>query len=175
MRPHPLRHCSFAAFALLLACASRAPEPSRDQPPTKAAAQLPAQAAAQPLESPQAEPRKFGAEPKLPGEPIPVEQLLREPDAHLGKHIKCAGKVARVCQNAGCWLELQAESGGEGLRVPMANHAFFIPKDAAGRHAVIEGELQRLPLRPEMREHYESEGMQAIGPLALEATTVLLH
>lgn len=119
--------------------------------------------------------RRFGAEPQLAGPPVPVEQLLAEPDGHLGKAVQCEGKVARVCQNAGCWLELQPTAGGDGLRVPMANHAFFIPQDAVGRLAVVEGALSRQPLPAAQREHYESEGMQAVGPLSLEATSVVLR
>ena len=119
--------------------------------------------------------RRFGAEPKLAGDPVPVDQVLSAPDAHVGKTIKCSGVVGRVCQAAGCWLELQAKEGGEGLRVPMANHAFFIPKDAVGKLAVIEGQLHREALPPEQRDHYASEGMKATGPLSLEATSVVLQ
>ncbi|MDB4986163.1 MAG: hypothetical protein JWN04_1341 [Myxococcaceae bacterium] len=119
--------------------------------------------------------RKLGAEMTLPGEAVPVAQLLSAPEPYLGKTVKCEGKVARVCQAAGCWLELQSESGGAGLRVPMAAHAFFVPQDAVGHVAVVEGELRRQELPEAQRKHYESEGMQAVGPLALDATAVLLR
>jgi len=83
--------------------------------------------------------------------------------------------VSRVCQRAGCWLELSADGKAEGLRVPMAGHAFFIPQDAVGQRAVIEGELSALPLRDNQREHLESEGLKAVGPLSLAATSVTLR
>ena len=118
--------------------------------------------------------RHFGAAPSLPGPPLAVTQLMADPEPHLGKQVKCEGTVARVCQNAGCWLELQAEAGKQGLRVPMANHAFFIPKDAVGQRAVVEGSLQRQELPDGQRAHYQSEGMQAVGPLSLEASSVVL-
>lgn len=119
--------------------------------------------------------RQFGAAPKLPGEPVSVADVLATPDPHVGKTIKCEGKVARVCQAAGCWLELQPQAGGEGLRVPMAAHAFFIPQDAIGHVAVVEGELKRRELPDAQKAHYAGEGMKAMGPLALEATSVLLR
>jgi hypothetical protein len=119
--------------------------------------------------------RHFGQPPALAGAPIPVEQLLAAPEPHLGQRVKCQGKVARVCQAAGCWLELQAASGGPGLRVPMADHAFFIPQDALGQQAVVEGNLLRQELPAAQREHYEGEGMKATGPLSLEATGVVLR
>lgn len=119
--------------------------------------------------------RHFGAPAQLDGPPTPVAELLKAPEPYLGKTVKCEGKVARVCQNAGCWLELTGIAGGEGLRVPMAGHAFFIPQDAVGRSAVVEGALRRVELPASQREHYQSEGMRAVGPLALEATSVTLR
>jgi hypothetical protein len=121
------------------------------------------------------EARRFGAALQVVGEPLLVEAVLAAPEPYLGKVVKCEGKVARVCQAAGCWLELQAEAGGEGLRVPMAAHAFFIPQDAVGHVAVVEGELKRRELVETQRKHYEGEGMKAVGPLSLDATGVVLR
>jgi hypothetical protein len=159
--------------ALLCTACEAAPKAERTSAERPAAAPQPAVETVQ-ASSPSAE-RRFGAEPRLAGAPIPVEAVLREPDPHLGKSIKCEGTVARVCQAAGCWLELQAAPGGEGLRVPMANHAFFIPQDAVGKLAVVEGELKRFALPPEQRDHYAAEGMKAVGPLSLEASSVVLR
>jgi len=131
--------------------------------------------AAAPVQSAAPAERQFGTTPKLPGDPVPVATLLATPEPHVGKTVKCEGKVARVCQAAGCWLELQPESGGEGLRVPMAAHAFFIPQDAVGHVAVVEGELKRRELPDAQKAHYAGEGMKAMGPLSLDATSVVLR
>ena len=151
-------------LVLLAACSAEHPA----APATRADTHVPTQASLAPAE------RRFGAAPSIPGAPLDVSELLAHPEPHLGKSVKCAGTVARVCQNAGCWLELQAEAGKPGLRVPMANHAFFIPKDAIGQRAVVEGALHRQELPEGQRAHYQSEGMQAVGPLSLEATSVVL-
>src|SRR5262245_48614011 len=118
------------AAGLLLACEARAParEPKPEPPPAPARVEVREQSSDAPQQACRAE-RHFGRPAELPGDPIPVAALLAAPEPYLGQRIKCEGKVARVCQNAGCWLELQAEQGG-GLRVPMAGHAFFIPQDA---------------------------------------------
>lgn len=159
------------ALGLLALVACEGARPASPAPEAKAPAAETIEAA--PAESREAQ--RFGAAPSLPGEPIPVRTLLEAPEPHLGKQVKCEGTVARVCQNAGCWLELQAAEGGPGLRVPMANHAFFIPKHAVGKRAVIEGALRRQELPEGQREHYQSEGMKAVGPLSLEAVSVLLR
>lgn len=126
--------------------------------------------------APAAAERSFGAPLKLEGDPLDVAQLLASPEPHLGKVVKCEGVVARVCERAGCWLELRAREGnGEGIRVPMAGHAFFIPQEAVGRAAVVEGQLTSRPLSDAERAHLESEGLKANGPISLVATSVVLR
>lgn len=122
------------------------------------------------------EERVFGAPLTEEGETIEVGQVLENPEPHVGKVVRCSGVVARVCENAGCWLELRPELGdGPGLRVPMAGHAFFIPQEAVGRTALVQGKLSVRPLSDRERAHMESEGLKAIGPLSLIATTVVLR
>lgn len=169
------------ALAAMISCTAEArPRAGQSAATDTPAAATTTAAPAMPTSSPESvaqsvAPRTFGAPAKLQGEPVPVAAVLAQPEPYLGKVVKCEGKVARVCQAAGCWLELQAEGGGDGLRVPMANHAFFIPQDAVGQTAVIEGELKRRELPDAQKQHYKGEGMQAMGPLSLDATSVALR
>lgn len=119
--------------------------------------------------------RIFGAPLSAEGEPVEVSAILRDPAPFLGKNVKTKGVVARVCERAGCWLELKPEQGEGGLRVPMAGHAFFIPQDALGRPAIVEGELTAQALSPSHKEHLEGEGARAVGPLSLAARGVLVR
>lgn len=73
----------------------------------------------------------------------------------------------------GCWMELRPEAGGPAVRVPMANHAFFLPRDVAGHPAVVEGRVRLAELDPSARAHLAGEGAEALGsPLFIEATGV---
>lgn len=120
--------------------------------------------------------RAFGA--KLDQtESVSVSEVLSDPSKYLGSAIQCTGVVARVCERAGCWLELRGESDSQqiGLRVPMAGHAFFIPQDVVGRPARVEGTLTARELGAGERAHLEGEGLKAIGPLALTATGVVIY
>lgn len=160
-------------LALMAGSACSAPAPAPEAP-GKAASAPPVAAAAPAPVAPQAE-RSFGAPPaQLEGPVLAVADVMRAPEPYLGKKLRCEGVVARVCQRAGCWLELSPDGKADGLRVPMAGHAFFIPQDAVGQHALIEGELSALPLSDARRAHLESEGLKAIGPLSLAATSVTL-
>jgi hypothetical protein len=57
----------------------------------------------------------------------------------------------------------------------MARHAFFIPQDAVGRPAKVEGELVARELGAGERAHLEGEGLRAVGPLSLSATGVVIR
>jgi Domain of unknown function (DUF4920) len=161
-------------FFMAMAACSEAPAPAR-QGAAKPAVAAPQAPAAQPATAAPAGERSFGAPPgQVDGPLLAVAEVMREPEPYLGKKVRCEGVVARVCQRAGCWLELSADGKSDGLRVPMAGHSFFIPQDAIGQHAVVEGELSALPLKDSQRAHLESEGLKAIGPLSLAATSVTL-
>ena len=122
---------------------------------------------------PQEGARSFGAalDPDVPF--VALERVLAAPEPLLGKELRTSGVVRRVCQKAGCWLELSLEGAPEAsLRVPMAGHAFFIPQDAVDGRAEIQGTLGARPLPQATRDHLAGEGARTLGPLSLDATAV---
>lgn len=52
--------------------------------------------------------------------------------------VKLEAPVDAVCQKKGCWMDL-ALAEGESMRVTFKDYAFFVPKDATGKTAIIEG------------------------------------
>jgi hypothetical protein len=57
--------------------------------------------------------------------------------ANTGTTVVLSGSVHAVCRTMGCWLEVAGDSGAV-VMVMNKDHAFFIPRNAAGRdvHAV---------------------------------------
>jgi hypothetical protein len=53
-------------------------------------------------------------------------------------NVKLTGEIEAVCQKKGCWMEIK-NPNGEALRVTFKDYGFFMPKDASGRTAIIEG------------------------------------
>ena len=107
--------------------------------------------------------------------PTALSAISASPSSFDGQTVRTEGTIARVCQRMGCWMELRAE-GAEAVRVPMAGHAFFLPRDVEGHPATIEGRVQVTPLSPERRAHLESEGALATaGDLSIEATSVVVR
>lgn len=104
----------------------------------------------------------------------PLATVLAAPANFAGQTIRTEGEVAAVCQRMGCWMELRAEGGT--VRVPIAGHAFNLPRDITGKHASIEGTVNVTELSEAQRAHLASEGAQALGSsVSIAATGVQLR
>ncbi len=104
----------------------------------------------------------------------PLADIVAEPERFRDRVVRTEGEIARVCQRAGCWMELRADEG-PAVRVPMAGHAFFLPRDSAGRHATMQGRVTIQELSADHRAHLESEGAQATtSALSIDATGVVI-
>lgn len=118
--------------------------------------------------------RQFGA-PLGEGPETALADIAAAPATFDGQTVRTSGHVERVCQRMGCWMELRAD-GASPVRVPMAGHSFFLPRDVAGHDARIEGRVVVTPLSPERRAHLESEGALATADdLSIEATSVVVR
>ncbi|WP_437673465.1 DUF4920 domain-containing protein [Sorangium sp. So ce131] len=108
--------------------AARAPEAAEGAAPKQASA-----AAIAPLEK-----KQFGA-PITEAATTPLPVLLQEPGKYSGKTVRTEGVVSAVCRSMGCWMEIADESGSAHIK--MAGHSFFVPKDASGHRAVVQGKM----------------------------------
>lgn len=97
----------------------------------------------------------YGNEFTVTDTPVPAATFLADPSQYDGKTIMVEGRVADVCQKAGCWLVLA--EGEKSIRVRTKAHKFFVAKDSTGSTARIEGLVKSSKLDPEKVAHYESE------------------
>lgn len=118
------------------------------------------------------EARSFG-KPLQGLKPTPLADVLAKPEA--GRAVRLEGKVQAVCQNKGCWLELA--QGGSAVHVTFEGYSFFLPKDAAGKDAVLEGKVIVKQPAPREVEHLEAEGAGASAGsrVSIEASGVELR
>lgn len=153
-------------FVFLAACAST-PPPSTEPAATTALEWAPAAEAA-PVE------QAYGE--ALSDRPLtPLTDLAASPERFAGQVVKTEGEIAQVCQRMGCWMEMRAE-GVAPVRVPMAGHSFFLPRDVAGRRAVVEGQLALRELGVGERQHLEEEGATATAnAMEIVATGVVVR
>lgn len=91
--------------------------------------------------------------------------------------VKLIGDVAAVCQMSGCWMDLSLPDD-EIVHVTFKDDAFLLPKDAAGKTAVIEGVVTYEEIPVDILKHMaEDEGktqdeINAITEPKLEYTFV---
>lgn len=52
--------------------------------------------------------------------------------------VKLAANITDVCSKKGCWMKLDLDNG-KSMRVTFKDYEFFVPKDAAGKLAIIQG------------------------------------
>lgn len=117
----------------------------------------------------------FGAPLVGDREPVALSAVINDPEAYTGQVVRTEGEISAVCQAMGCWMELRDEQA-RAVRVPMAGHSFFVPRDVSGRRALVEGPLRVRPLSAAEREHLAAEGATAtdVG-LELSATSVVVR
>jgi hypothetical protein len=53
--------------------------------------------------------------------------------------VRTEGVVSAVCQSMGCWMQLSDAAGQAHIK--MAGHSFFVPKDASGHRAIVQGKV----------------------------------
>ena len=71
--------------------------------------------------------------------------------------VKIAGTVEEVCQAKGCWMTMQLADDSD-MRVRFKDYGFFVPKDIAGKTAIVEGKAFLDTVSVEDLRHYAVDG-----------------
>lgn len=69
---------------------------------------------------------------------IAMADLTKAMEGKTELQTKITGEIDAVCQKKGCWMDIK-NPAGESVRVTFKDYGFFMPKDAAGRTAIMEG------------------------------------
>jgi hypothetical protein len=69
---------------------------------------------------------------------IPGTDLLGMMSDKDSTQVKFTATIAEVCQKKGCWMDVDL-GNGKLLTVRFKGYSFFMPKDAAGKTAVMDG------------------------------------
>jgi hypothetical protein len=84
----------------------------------------------------------YGAPIAAPGS-VALVDVAKDPSKFTGKEVVVSGKVSAVCEHRGCWMELSEAGDGTvaAAHIKMAGHAFFVPRDAAGKQARVQAKV----------------------------------
>ena len=88
-------------------------------------------------------------------------ELMASVENNNDKVVVVKGSVAEVCQGMGCWMVMT--DGSKSVRATTA-HEFFLPKDIAGKDAVIYGKFKVTELSEEDAKHYNEESKNPVNP-----------
>lgn len=121
--------------------------------------------------APAAGARRLGA-PITVTERTPLAAIMATPARFSGQTVRLEGTVSAVCQSAGCWMQLNDTE--QRVHIKMHGHSFFIPRNASGRHAVVQGTV----ISGNPNGHCEQEAAEQTGQpvarLEIDATGVEL-
>jgi hypothetical protein len=116
-------------FALLVAACSRSGASSQPSPGAKASAPR--------TES--APPGTLALGERITSPIVPLADVARDPARFKDRVFATSGKITAVCQEMGCWMQLEDASGSAHVR--MHGHTFFVPKTAPGHVARVQGTI----------------------------------
>jgi hypothetical protein len=66
------------------------------------------------------------------------EEMLEAMKGKDSLEVKLSAKINAVCKVKGCWMTLDLGNDTE-MRVSFKDYAFFVPKDANGKTATVQG------------------------------------
>lgn len=90
---------------------------------------------------------------------VTLDAIAAKPADFVGKTVRVGGKVTKVCKKKGCWMALQGTDPKHSARITFKDYGFFVPLDADGKAAVVEGVVEVKQLSEAMRKHLaEDEG-----------------
>ncbi len=93
-------------------------------------------------------------------EPITLASAVAEPTEDV---IKVSANVKAVCQKKGCWMTLEDKGMDLPIRVKMNGYKFFVPKNAGGTAAVLEGTLKKTVIKQAEAQHYADDAAEGTG------------
>ncbi|MFZ2491636.1 MAG: DUF4920 domain-containing protein [Thermoanaerobaculia bacterium] len=91
---------------------------------------------------------------------VALADVIAKPADFAKEPVVVEGVVETVCQEKGCWMQISPEAGKSGIRVTFKNYGFFVPKDAKGLQARMEGTTVQKTLKKEQADHMAEEGVK---------------
>lgn len=102
------------------------------------------------------ETKLFGAPFTIIEPPVTLAAAI-EKSAENPNSVKIEAKVERACKAKGCWFTLTGDGVETPVRVKMKDYGFFVPRNADGSRAIVEGTLVSREMPVEEAKHYAQD------------------
>ena len=92
---------------------------------------------------------------------VPTDSVKSMMGDQMELPCKLSGKIDAVCQKKGCWMELK-NADGTTMRVTFKDYGFFMPKDASGLTAIVDGiaKIEETSIA-DLKEYAKDDGKSA--------------
>ncbi len=87
---------------------------------------------------------------------ISMARLEKQMKGKEEMQAKVTGTVVQSCQVKGCWMTID-KGDGTTMRVKFKDYGFFVPKDIAGKTAVMEGVARIETTSVDEQRHYAED------------------
>lgn len=108
--------------------------------------------------------------PLSDGPLLAVADAFKQADTLNGQTVKLTGTVKSVCAKKGCWFAITADGMDTSVRITAKDYGHFMPKNAAGKTAIVEGVLNVKVQDVKTLQHYEDDRAHATGQPAKKIT-----
>ncbi|MCK9280682.1 MAG: DUF4920 domain-containing protein [Melioribacteraceae bacterium] len=113
---------------------------------------------------------KYGKDLTLK-EQTKIVKILHHSKEYEGKTVQITGKIVKVCEHAGCWIDVQGDKEDQIIKVKVDDGVIVFPKDAIGKTVVAEGVVYKVEANDE--EEMEHEASESAGTLNVEMEKVV--
>lgn len=93
---------------------------------------------------------------------ITMDALMADAKTYANKTVRVDGTISAVCRKKGCWMTLGGKDKLARARVTFKNYAFFVPLDAGGGTASIEGVVELKTMSEAERAHLADDAGKKI-------------
>ena len=97
----------------------------------------------------------FGEKVK-PSGAVEGQAFLKGIEGKDSMNVKLKATILEVCQKKGCWMNVDL-GNGKTMMVRFKDYGFFVPKDANGRTAIMDGKAFREVITVDMLRHYAED------------------
>lgn len=77
---------------------------------------------------------------------VALADIVASPERFVGQVVRTSGSIQAVCQHRGCWMDIGSADESHGrIHVRSLDHSLSFPREAVGKTAEVEGEVQAMP------------------------------
>ena len=94
-----------------------------------------------------------------------IGDLLKSPEQFKGKTVRIDGTIAAVCEEMGCWIQIEDPATKAAIRCKVEDGVIVFPVAAKGKKASAQGTLERIGDDPETAKHMEEQKKDPTKPV----------